>query len=69
MPENFDAIATDVEDSGLIMALAHRELPIYGVQFHPESILTTYGQAILSNVFKLAQFPSRGGVPEGRGGL
>jgi len=54
LPEVCEAIATGVEDDSLVMALAHRALPIYGVQFHPESILTTYGQIILSNVFKLA---------------
>ncbi|MCL2012430.1 MAG: aminodeoxychorismate/anthranilate synthase component II [Cystobacterineae bacterium] len=54
LPEAFEVIARGVEDEGLIMALAHRSLPIYGVQFHPESILTTYGQIILNNVFQLA---------------
>ncbi|MDR0247846.1 MAG: aminodeoxychorismate/anthranilate synthase component II [Burkholderiales bacterium] len=54
LPEVFDVIATGVEDDSLVMALMHRSQPIYGVQFHPESILTTYGQIILNNVFKLA---------------
>jgi anthranilate synthase/aminodeoxychorismate synthase-like glutamine amidotransferase len=36
-------------DDGVIMALSHRELPVYGVQFHPESILTHSGKDILSN--------------------
>jgi anthranilate/para-aminobenzoate synthase component II len=31
----------------------HRELPIWGVQFHPESILTDSGRTILSNFLKL----------------
>jgi anthranilate synthase/aminodeoxychorismate synthase-like glutamine amidotransferase len=34
---------------GEVMALEHRTYPIYGVQFHPESILTTHGKQILSN--------------------
>jgi anthranilate synthase/aminodeoxychorismate synthase-like glutamine amidotransferase len=36
-------------DSGVIMALQHRAYPVYGVQFHPESILTEYGKALLRN--------------------
>lgn len=36
-----------------IMGVRHRELPIYGVQFHPESILTSYGHDILQNFLNL----------------
>ncbi|MDH6195660.1 para-aminobenzoate synthetase component 2 [Mycobacterium frederiksbergense] len=36
-------------DSGVIMAVRHRELPIHGVQFHPESILTQGGHRMLAN--------------------
>ncbi len=36
-------------DEGEIMGLRHRELPIYGVQFHPESILTGEGKKLLAN--------------------
>ena len=36
-----------------IMALEHRKFPIYGVQFHPESILTSEGKKILKNFLKL----------------
>jgi anthranilate synthase/aminodeoxychorismate synthase-like glutamine amidotransferase len=35
--------------SGVIMAVRHREYPVYGVQFHPESILTEHGKALLQN--------------------
>jgi len=37
-----------------IMALAHAELPLWGVQFHPESILTEYGLQLLKNWVKMA---------------
>ena len=35
--------------SGIVMALRHTRLPVYGVQFHPESILTPDGQTLLRN--------------------
>lgn len=40
-------------DEKEIMGLRHRELPIYGVQFHPESILTTEGKKLLKNFLEL----------------
>ncbi len=42
-------------DDGLIMAVAHRELPVYGVQFHPESIASEHGHAMLGNFLDLAR--------------
>jgi anthranilate synthase/aminodeoxychorismate synthase-like glutamine amidotransferase len=47
MPEALEVIAFTEE--GEIMALRHKEHPVIGVQFHPESILTTYGPRILKN--------------------
>ena len=42
-------------EEGEIMALAHRHQPTYGVQFHPESILTRQGHALLTNFLRLAK--------------
>jgi len=39
-----------------IMALCHRTLPVYGVQFHPESVGTKAGKRLLSNFLSLAGF-------------
>jgi anthranilate synthase component II len=41
-------------DDGLVMATQHRELPRFGVQFHPESILTPEGPRIVENFLRLA---------------
>ena len=44
-----DLVVTARTDSGVIMALRHRDLPLFGVQFHPESVLTEGGHRMLAN--------------------
>ena len=50
MPE--DLLVTGITDDEEIMAVEHRIYPVYGVQFHPESILTEYGKTIIENFLK-----------------
>ena len=49
-----DLIVNATSDDGHIMGLRHRDLPIHGVQFHPESIATEHGHALLANFMVLA---------------
>ena len=51
LPECLEITAETAE--GEIMGLRHKELPLWGVQFHPESILTTHGKEILKNFLAL----------------
>ena len=41
-------------DDGVILGLSHRELPVHGVQFHPESIASEQGHALLKNFLEIA---------------
>jgi len=50
-------ITAELED-GTIMGLQHRELPLYGVQFHPESIASEHGHALLQNFLDLTKVPA-----------
>ncbi len=52
LPDCLEVSATTPD--GIIMGLRHRTLKIEGVQFHPESILTTEGKALLSNFLKMS---------------
>ncbi len=52
LPPELHVTARD--EAGVIMALEHRELPIFGVQFHPESILTEHGYEMLGNFLRVA---------------
>ncbi len=51
-------ITAEVAD-GTIMGLSHRELPIHGVQFHPESIASEHGRALLGRFLALAGIETR----------
>ena len=53
LPGELEIIAKDSEE-GEVMAVQHREYPVYGLQFHPESILTPDGKQILGNFLSLA---------------
>jgi anthranilate synthase component 2 len=48
-----ELIVTAETEDGLVMAVEHRSLPRFGVQFHPESILTPYGPQIVENFLGL----------------
>ena len=49
-----DLVVNAHSPDGLIMGMHHRELPLYGVQFHPESIATQHGHRLLANFMTLA---------------
>lgn len=58
LPECLEVCATTRD--GIVMAIRHRRFPVVGLQFHPESILTEMGYALLANFLRVAGLP----VPE-----
>ena len=54
LPRDFDIIAEN--DKKIIMGIAHKKLPIYGLQFHPESIGTNEGKTILKNFLEIINY-------------
>jgi len=48
-PDLPDCLRVTASGGGVVMAVAHRDLPAYGVQFHPESVLTPEGKRLLAN--------------------
>jgi anthranilate/para-aminobenzoate synthase component II len=61
LPSVVVVLARYRDDQSEIQALRHRHHPVWGVQFHPESILTQHGQQILRNFLDLSA--SYGGKP------
>jgi anthranilate synthase component 2 len=55
LPEALTVTAVAEDDPGEVHALAHRDHPVWGVQFHPESILTDHGRTLLANFLRLAE--------------
>ena len=53
LPHSLEITAQTAD--GVVMGLRHRELPIHGVQFHPESIASEHGHALLANFLKIAK--------------
>ncbi|RVU17786.1 anthranilate synthase component II [Methylobacterium oryzihabitans] len=55
-PGMAEALAVDaVSPDGEVMALSHRRHPTWGIQFHPESVLTEHGHAVFANFLRLAR--------------
>ena len=56
LPEELVATAwTTDPDEEVVMALRHRDFPVYGVQFHPESVATQEGLAMLKNFLNVVR--------------
>jgi len=58
LPDCFDVVAWTTDDARQvdeIMAIQHHHLPIYGIQFHPEAILTEFGHELLKNFLCIAE--------------
>jgi anthranilate synthase component II len=55
IPESLEITAVSQDDPSEVHAVKHREHPVYGVQFHPESVMTPQGKALLSNFLELSR--------------
>lgn len=56
-PENIltDFDMNALSEDGVVMAISHKKYPIYGVQFHPEAVLTEYGHQLLNNYIQICK--------------
>jgi anthranilate synthase/aminodeoxychorismate synthase-like glutamine amidotransferase len=55
IPESLEITAWDVDDADEIHAVRHRQHPVWGVQFHPESVMTQSGKTLLANFLRMTQ--------------
>jgi anthranilate synthase component II len=55
LPDCFEIVAVALDDRSEVHAVKHREHPVYGVQFHPESVMTQHGKDLLKNFLELAR--------------
>ena len=55
MPGALEIVAVASDDPTEVHAVKHREHPVYGVQFHPESVMTPQGKSLLENFLELAR--------------
>ena len=67
LPDEFE-VTGRTADSGLVMAMRHRTLPLEGVQFHPESVLTQGGHLHAGQLAGQLRLPRRAGPGPGAGG-
>jgi anthranilate synthase/aminodeoxychorismate synthase-like glutamine amidotransferase len=58
LSDSLEELAWDAE--GVVMAVRHRQFPVFGIQFHPESLLTPYGYHLLANFLHIAGAPAIG---------
>ncbi|MGI8999497.1 MAG: anthranilate synthase component II, partial [Candidatus Limnocylindria bacterium] len=54
LPDELQVLATALDNPSEIHAMRHKSHPIWGVQFHPESIMTPDGKALLANFLRIA---------------
>ncbi len=59
-------VVTALTEDGVIMGLRHRSLPVFGVQFHPESIASEHGHDLLANFLAIARGQNEGGRTDER---
>jgi anthranilate synthase component 2 len=55
IPDSLEITAVSQDDPSEVHAVRHRQHPVYGVQFHPESVMTPQGKALLNNFLELAR--------------